>query len=398
MKLLRSPIVAHIAAWLLFGTLVIGFVYRGPVAGQWQKGLPPLSVILFFGYFIALFYVNSLLLLPRLYLKAKRLWYAVSILLLFILTFYLCPFDRMMNDVIRRREQMIINNAIGSGDRWPEPPPPDNWEEERGPKRPAPDSMVDQKPFRQQPGFTGQRRNLRRGMRDRDNHIDIASIIVFIAMWSLSTALYIIRLWRLTEERAVRAEAEKTQAELSFLKAQINPHFLFNTLNNIYSLAISQNPHTADSILKLSNIMRYVTDDIREDFVLLEHEIECMKDYIDLQRLRLGNKMQVHFDVNGNPVGRTIVPLVLMTFIENVFKYGISSHEPSEIRIGLDIKPDSIHFYCRNRVHRKGGNETRKGVGIANTQQRLQHLYPGKYALLINEENGFYTVDLSIIT
>ena len=235
-------------------------------------------------------------------------------------------------------------------------------------------------------------------MRDRDNHIDIASIIVFIAMWSLSTALYIIRLWRLTEERAVRAEAEKTQAELSFLKAQINPHFLFNTLNNIYSLAISQNPHTADSILKLSNIMRYVTDDIREDFVPLEHEIECMKDYIDLQRLRLGNKMQVHFDVNGNPVGRTIVPLVLMTFIENVFKYGISSHEPSEIRIGLDIKPDSIHFYCRNRVHRKGGNETRKGVGIANTQQRLQHLYPGKYALLINEENGFYTVDLSIIT
>lgn len=398
MKLLRSPLVAHIAAWLLFGTLVIGFVYRGPVAGQWQTGLPPISVILFFGYFIALFYVNSLLLLPRLYLKGKRLWYAGSILLLLILTFYLCPFDRMMNDVIRRREQMIINNAIGAGERWPEPPPPDEWMEERGPNPSMRDSIASRQPAKRESGFTGKRRNLRRGMRDRDRHIDIASIIVFIAVWSLSTALYIIRLWRISEERAVRAEAEKAQAELSFLKAQINPHFLFNTLNNIYSLAIVQNPHTADSILKLSNIMRYVTDDIREDFVPLEHEIECMKDYIDLQRLRLGSKMQVHFEVSGNPIGRTIVPLVLMTFIENVFKYGISSHEPSEILIGLDIKADSIEFHCRNRVHRNGVNETRKGVGIANTRERLQHLYPGRHDLQIREENGFFTVDLSIIT
>src|SRR6201999_506982 len=104
--------------------------------------------------------------------------------------------------------------------------------------------------------------------------------------------------------------------------------FLFNTLNNIYTLAVIQDEHAPDSILKLSNIMRYVTDDTREDFVPLQSEVDCINDYIELQKLRLGTKTQVDFKITGDIESKQIAPLILMTFIENVFKYGISKHEP----------------------------------------------------------------------
>jgi len=100
---------------------------------------------------------------------------------------------------------------------------------------------------------------------------------------------------------AARAEADKANAELSFLKAQINPHFLFNTLNNIYSLAVIKSDVTADSIMKLSNIMRYVTDEATEDFVPLQDELHCLTDYIELQRLRLGKKVTLNYAIAGDP-------------------------------------------------------------------------------------------------
>src|SRR6202008_3873902 len=110
------------------------------------------------------------------------------------------------------------------------------------------------------------------------------SLFIFIMIIALSTAAVINQQWRLTEQRAIQAEVDKANAELSFLKAQINPHFLFNTLNNIYTLAINNNEHTADSIMKLSNIMRYVTDEVGEDFVPVQNELDCIDNYIELQR------------------------------------------------------------------------------------------------------------------
>jgi LytS/YehU family sensor histidine kinase len=232
----------------------------------------------------------------------------------------------------------------------------------------------------------------------RHRQTDIVSIVLFVTVWSLSTAMCIIRQWRTTEKRAIQAEADKANAELSFLKAQINPHFLFNTLNNIYSLAITKNENTAESIMKLSNIMRYVTDDIREDFVSLNNEIECMRDFIDLQRLRLGKKMNVDFSVSGNTEKKKIAPLILMTFIENVFKYGISNHEPSDILIKLSADERSITFFCQNKMFETKRNTERAGIGIANTRKRLQHLYPGKHFLDIKTENSLFTVQLTLQT
>jgi hypothetical protein len=307
--------------------------------------------------YLFLFYFNTYVLIPNFYSKRKYLIYAVTMMILFAVVFVIRPFDGLMSQFNRH-----VNVEMR--------PPPDNFGP--GTRKPPGDN-------RSGPG-----------------HTDIVSIILFITVWSLSTAICVIRQWRNTEKRAIQAEADKANAELSFLKAQINPHFLFNTLNNIYSLAVTKNENTADSILKLSNIMRYVTDDVREDFGSLDNEIECMRDYIDLQRLRLGKKMNVDFLVNGQTENKKIAPLILMTFIENVFKYGISSHEQSEISIKISVEDHNIIFFCRNRLFDVKRNPGRTGIGIANTRQRLQHLYPNKHFLDIKTGNGLYTVHLSL--
>ncbi|MBL7747820.1 MAG: sensor histidine kinase [Chitinophagaceae bacterium] len=219
---------------------------------------------------------------------------------------------------------------------------------------------------------------------------------MFVTIWSLSTAIPVARRWRNTEQRMLQAEAEKAQAELSFLKSQVNPHFLFNTLNNIYSLAVTKNENTAPSIMKLSNIMRYVTDEIQSDYVPLDSEINCMQDYIDLQRMRLGDKMQVQLSITGTTIDKKIAPLILMTFTENVFKYGVSSHEPSVITIRLTADAYNITFFCQNRLFDGRRNTERTGIGIPNARKRLEHLYPDKHFLDINTENGLFTVQLTL--
>ncbi len=117
-----------------------------------------------------------------------------------------------------------------------------------------------------------------------------------------------------------------------------------------------------------------------------------ISDYIDLQRLRLGDKMEVGFLVSGKIMGKKIAPLLLMTFIENVFKYGISKHEPSAIDIQLTGTSDMIRFFCQNKLYTSPRQADSTGIGIDNTKQRLQHLYPGKHELLIKAENETYTV------
>ena len=242
------------------------------------------------------------------------------------------------------------------------------------------------RPFNQDPPHKGPEKN----------NTDIVSIILFLTVWSLSTAICIVKQWRLTEKRAIEAETEKKNAELSFLKAQINPHFLFNTLNNIYAMANMQHEYTAASILKLSNIMRYVTEDAGEHFVPLASELGFMKDYIDLQKLRLNNKTEVNFSVTGEIPDKQIAPLLLMTFVENAFKYGTSSHETAGIIIRISAGSTNIIFTCTNKLFTQRTQKQSTGIGISNAQKRLQYHYAGKHALAIREEEGFYTVHLTI--
>ncbi|MGN7821193.1 sensor histidine kinase [Chitinophaga sp. 22536] len=201
--------------------------------------------------------------------------------------------------------------------------------------------------------------------------------------------------WRLSEQ-ALHSKALKAAAELSFLKSQLQPHFLFNTLNNIYSLAMSQHEYTAASILKLSNMMRYVTTDTGHDYVLLQREIECIHDYIDLQQLRLTSRTKVKFSVSGNPGIKCIAPMLLLPFLENAFQRGVSTQEASDIVVHLQATDKCIRFYCSNRHFPVTMDDGPAAADIRHARERLQQLYPHRHQLQIREDNGVQVVKLSL--
>ncbi len=342
-------IIFHVAGWLLFVSLVLGFIAEGPGSGDAWSRIFSIDCFIFFSIYLFVFYFNSEFLIPKLYLQKKYLYYFSIVIVLLIAVFFIRPFDNLLSHGPRPGGQ--------GGPGGPDAPPPG-----------------------------------RRG----GPLIDITSIVLFVMVISLSSAIQIIKQWQNILQRAYRAEADKAQAELSFLKAQINPHFLFNTLNNIYALSVTNNESTSVSIMKLSNIMRYVTDEATENFVSLEAEVDCIADYIDLQRIRLNKNVYVNFSVSGELEHKQIAPLILMSFIENVFKYGVSSHEPASITIKIFAEEKTITFYCQNNLFTTQRKQERTGIGIANTKQRLQHLYPDKHFLNITTENGHFTVQLTL--
>jgi len=223
--------------------------------------------------------------------------------------------------------------------------------------------------------------------RSQINH----NFFLFFAVFFFSLLLRIALQWR-------QAQKEKLDAELSYLKAQINPHFLFNTLNSIYSLAIDKSDNTAPAVAKLSGMMRYVITDTAKEFVPLEKEIAYIKNYIELQRIRFGETIHLFFDVNGNPSGKQIAPLLLIPFIENAFKYGVNAEENSTIRIHIFIDENKLNMEVQNnKVNVQMKHEDKTGTGIANTQSRLQLLYPARHFLKITDIEKEFLVSLTLI-
>ncbi|WP_172623032.1 sensor histidine kinase [Flavisolibacter ginsenosidimutans] len=355
----RKMVVFHILGWALFCALVVAFV-RG--FGQSFSSFGVLFFLMFVLVYAALFYTNALLLLPRFYFRKNYLAYFGAIFLLLVAVYFSRPFENL---VLHRGEGMRKEEL-----RFRKPPPDFDLES-------SPEEERGKQPLR----------------------LDIVSVVLFVAVLSVSSVQQIVRQWQTSERRAAQAEADKVTAELLFLKAQINPHFLFNTLNNIYSLAITKSEHTPDAVLKLSSILRYLTDDVRHDFVPLPSEVNCVRNYIELQKLRINRKVTLEFAVEGNIEDKKIAPLLFMTFIENAFKYGISSHEACTISIHIRADERSIHLFCKNRIFDREEEETmREGVGISNAKKRLAYLYPEKYLLNIDTQKEHFTVDLMIIT
>lgn len=370
MKQLRIPVIAtHITGWLLFQSLPLVFLL-GNGETRFLDVISHYEYWLFCLYYVSVFYLHSYLLLPRLFHVKKWLLYSVFMGLMIACLFWLSPFEKLMRTT---RKMNFIERRM--------PPPGEQFLQQ--PSFKTADGKIIQG---RGPGFRMEMR--------RQPRVDIISVILFIMIITLSVAMDLTRRWRSTMERASRAEADRANAELSFLKAQINPHFLFNTLNNIYSMAVTRNEHTAGMVMKLSNIMRYVTDDVNEDFVSLQSEVDCITDYIDLQKLRLGKKVTLDFSVAGDLDHKKISPLVLMTFIENVFKYGTSNHEHSNLVIKLKATEGRIDFMTQNPLFAVDRKIERTGIGISNTAKRLEHLYPGKHKLDITRENGTFVVRL----
>ncbi|MEL6676300.1 MAG: histidine kinase [Bacteroidota bacterium] len=194
-------------------------------------------------------------------------------------------------------------------------------------------------------------------------------------------------------------EQEVLKAELSALKHQINPHFLFNILNGLYGLAFkNEDEDTAEGIAKLSQLMRYMLYEANEPKVPLSKEIAYIENYIDLQKLRTNGSTHIDFQVSGAIQQQLIAPMLFIPFIENAFKHGISTVRPSSIDIEVALEGDQLEFKIENPIHRNGQAKPDEygGIGLKNVQKRLELIYPQRYDLDISDFDQKYRVQLSL--
>lgn len=204
--------------------------------------------------------------------------------------------------------------------------------------------------------------------------------------------------WFDLENKKKQLENEKLVAELNYLKAQINPHFLFNTLHNLNYLVYSGSKNATEVIIKLSNIMRYMIYDANKERVALKKEIEYMNDYIHLESIRLNQKFHLDFMVTGGVDQIEIAPLVMLTFLENAFKHGVSDQEENcWIKVNLRTNENAIDYEVSNKILKSTASRNLKsGFGLENVKKRLELSYPNQYALNIREEDSVYNVHLTL--
>ncbi len=192
-------------------------------------------------------------------------------------------------------------------------------------------------------------------------------------------------------------EEEKMEAELAFLRSQIQPHFFFNTLNNLYSLTLHQSKKAPETILKLSDLMSYVIYKGRSNRVELIEEVKHINDYLDLEKLRYGDRLKADVSVFGSMEDQFIPPLILIPFIENCFKHGNVQDAEIPISVQLIIKGHQLDFRVENKISKEHETmETRKGVGIKNVKRRLNILFPNKYQLKLERVNNTFASNLVI--
>ena len=190
---------------------------------------------------------------------------------------------------------------------------------------------------------------------------------------------------------------EKVDAELSFLKAQIKPHFLFNTLNSIYSLAIQKSNEVPHAIALFSVMLRYITNEAHKNFIPINKELGYISSYVGLQKLRFENTVNVEFYVEGSTDEREIAPLLLSTFVENAFKYGVNPEKKSIIKISVFVSDSEICLTVfNNKVLDQKTQITDGGMGLENVKKRLHLLYPNLHELNINDEKESYSILLKI--
>jgi len=204
------------------------------------------------------------------------------------------------------------------------------------------------------------------------------------------------KLWTIKQRDWMRAQEEKITAELQLLKAQVHPHFLFNTLNNIYSFSMEGSPKTPGLILKLSSLLSYMLYDCKAEEVRLEKEIEIMKNYIDLEKERYGNKIEISWSVEGDIMDKFIAPLIMLPILENAFKHGVSEQiEKPWLSVDISEKHNTLRCKIANSK-----NEyvpyNHNGIGINNVKKRLEFIYAGKHELKINDEGNFFVISMLV--
>ncbi|TZF94368.1 hypothetical protein FW781_17365 [Chryseobacterium panacisoli] len=311
---------------------------------------------------VIFFYLNLNLFLPKLYSKKKYIPFIICLLICFgLMVFvpnYLTAENRMSVQHFPMKMQPPPENPNGSM-----PPPPIR---ERFPEG---------------------------NFQNRNNYyvqMIFSSLLPFL--FSFLSSLFI---FKNIEKKEL--ERSKAKAELLSLKYQLQPHFLFNILNSIYSLALLKSDDTPNGILKLSNVMRYVVQESSKDLVKLSKEIEYVKDYIALQLIRTDSSLDFSYTETGETKNLQIAPFILVNFIENAFKYGFNAEEKSKITVKIMIEEQMLHFNVFNNiVNHHITNEESLKVGLKNTLEHLQQMYPGKHSLNMANNGKTFEVDLKI--
>ena len=194
---------------------------------------------------------------------------------------------------------------------------------------------------------------------------------------------------------------EKLKAELNFLKAQVHPHFLFNTLNNLYALTLKKSKDAPEVVLKLSDLLNYMLYECAADEVLIEKEVKLVRDYIDLERIRYGNRLDVAFNVRGSAAGKRMAPLMILPFVENSFKHGVSDEiNDSWVNIDLELKEETLTLKVENSKSKEEQKEDhfnyKEGIGLKNVRRRLELIYPEQHHLEMHDAEEAFLVILTL--
>ena len=345
-------IVIHVLIWAVFGLIFFfqPLTWRIAVPYQlWVKN----GVI--FGLLVVAFYLNSLILVPRFLLKNRTGVYllaaAVAVIIIVILNNYVnywLNLDQLMDVAFRKGGPPRHH---GHGHHW--------------------DPFI------------------------------IASMIGASALViGIGTSITTIQKWQHDKQLHQDMEQDRVTSELSFLKAQINPHFFFNTLNNIYALTLINGETSRKAIHQLSRMMRYVLYDTQNTTTQLSQEIAFVKDYISLMQLRLTDVVKIEFTSPVLLKDMAIAPMLFLPFIENAFKHGVSATHESNITMHVEQKDNILKLKVVNTIVKEQSNnlEEGSGIGLNNTRRRLDLLYPGKHTLVIDENTAenIYSVHLTL--
>lgn len=343
------PFLLHVFGWGLIIPMLF-FQPKGmniePPAEFWVKQWVLLSLL------ISAFYLNSYVLAPRLLFRNHTIGYIISIAGVAVAIYW----------------------AIQGVESWLNLP--ELWHKAFRPDRP----------------FNP----------NRPRRFDSFTFLYSLLSLGASTSLTVVQKWQKDAQIREQLEREKVSSELSFLKAQINPHFFFNTLNNIYALTMIDVDNAREALHRLSRMMRYVLYETKEGTVRLSQEIAFLQDYIQLMQLRLTDKVKVTFE-KPEPINDVaIAPMLLLPFLENAFKHGVSATQHSEIFIGLMQQGQTLRVEVRNTLFSGKGKalDESNGIGLVNTRRRLDLLYPNSYQLKIAEQtpDNEYLVVLTLDT
>ncbi|WP_342084959.1 sensor histidine kinase [Dyadobacter sp. OTU695] len=339
----------HLLAWALLGFVL---VFYQPLS--WGVSLPVvfwIKQLLNFGLLVALFYFNARYLVPRYLLNNRILAFILWVVVLVVFMLALSKIVDQQLEIRRHMEHIMPRPRHRGG--------------------PKPRHLVD--------GIL---------------------LMTTLLVMGVSTSMAVIQRWQADARLRDTVEKQNITSELALLKAQINPHFFFNTLNNIYALSYTNVEESREATLTLSRMMRYLLYETQQDMAPLSREFAFIDDYIELMKLRVQSSSHVQYTRDEPVPDYPIAPMLLLPFIENAFKHGINASQQSEISIQAGLSNEALKLHVENAIfpaqHVPGAESG--GIGLANTRRRLNLLYPGKHRLEIqtDERENTYKVDLTI--